>query len=97
MACTTEQTLLGEGARWDARRDELLRVDILAGRVFRDRIGPDGQLVRVRDYHVPGTVGAIAPIEATTAGSWPPVGDSSTFSRTAPSDACSTSPHPEHG
>ena len=29
VACTTEQTLLGEGVRWDARRDELLRVDIL--------------------------------------------------------------------
>lgn len=36
---TTEQTLLGEGARWDARRDEVLRVDIVAGRVYRDR-GP---------------------------------------------------------
>jgi len=33
VACTTEQTELGEGVRWDARRDELLRVDILAGRV----------------------------------------------------------------
>ena len=38
VACTTEQTLLGEGARWDARRGELLRVDILAGRIYRDRI-----------------------------------------------------------
>lgn len=63
MACTTEQTLLGEGARWDARRDELLRVDILAGRVYRDRVAADGRLVRVRSYSVPGTVGAIAPIE----------------------------------
>ncbi len=63
VACTTEQTLLGEGARWDARRDELLRVDIVAGRVFRDRIAADGRLVPVRSYAVPGTVGAIAPIE----------------------------------
>ena len=62
VACTTEQTVLGEGARWDARREELLRVDILAGRVFRDRVGPDGGLERVRDYQVPGTVGAITPI-----------------------------------
>ena len=62
VACTTEQTLLGEGARWDARRGELLRVDILAGRVHRDRIDDD-ELVPVRTYRVPGTVGAITPVE----------------------------------
>ena len=45
IACTTEQTLLGEGVRWDARRGELLRVDILAGRVYRDRIAEDGGLI----------------------------------------------------
>ncbi len=63
VACTTEQTVLGEGARWDARRDELLRVDILAGRVYRDRIGDDGGLVPVRAYQVPETVGAVAPVQ----------------------------------
>jgi sugar lactone lactonase YvrE len=63
VACTTEQTVLGEGVRWDARRGELLRVDILAGRIHRDRIDDDGSLVSVRVYTVPGTVGAIAPIE----------------------------------
>jgi len=63
VACTTEQTQLGEGARWDARRDELLRVDILAGRVWRDRIADDGALLPVRAYQVPGTVGAIAPVQ----------------------------------
>ena len=63
VACTTEQTHLGEGARWDARRDELLRVDILAGRVYRDAVGDDGGLVPVRRYDVGGTVGAIAPIQ----------------------------------
>ena len=63
IACTVEQTLLGEGVRWDARRSELLRVDILAGRVYRDRIDDDGSLVPVRTYTVPGTVGAIAPID----------------------------------
>jgi len=62
VACTTEQTLLGEGARWDDRRDELLRVDILAGRVFRDRVTAAGTLVPVADYSIPGTVGALAPI-----------------------------------
>jgi sugar lactone lactonase YvrE len=61
-ACTTEQTQLGEGTRWDARREELLRVDILAGRVYRDRVADDGALVPVRTYDVPGTVGALAPV-----------------------------------
>lgn len=63
VACTTDQHLLGEGARWDARRDELLRVDIIDGRVYRDRIDDDGGLIPVRTYEVPGTVGAVAPVE----------------------------------
>jgi sugar lactone lactonase YvrE len=63
VACTTEQTILGEGARWDARRDELLRVDILAGRVYRDRVDDAGRLVTVRTYELAGTVGAVAPID----------------------------------
>jgi len=62
VACTTEQAVLGEGARWDARRNELLRVDIAAGLVYRDRVADDGGLVPIRAYTVPGTVGAIAPI-----------------------------------
>jgi sugar lactone lactonase YvrE len=63
VACTTEQTQLGEGVRWDARRSELLRVDIVAQRVFRDHVTDDGSLVPVRVYEVPWTVGMIAPIE----------------------------------
>ena len=63
IACTTEQCLLSEGARWDARRSELLRVDILAGRVYRDGVDEDGALIPVRTYRVPGTVGAIAPVQ----------------------------------
>ena len=63
VVCTTDQTLLGEGARWDDRRGELLRVDIVAGHVFRDRVDDDGSLVPVRTYKVPPTVGAITPIE----------------------------------
>ncbi len=62
IACTTQQTLLGEGVRWDAHREELLRVDILAGRVIRERIAADGDLVPVCTYDLPGTVGAIAPV-----------------------------------
>ena len=63
VPCTSEQAILGEGARWDARRDELLRVDILAGRVFRDRVEEDGSLTPIANYELSGTVGAVAPIE----------------------------------
>jgi sugar lactone lactonase YvrE len=62
VACSTDQHQLGEGARWDARRDELLRVDILAGHVYRDRVAEDGDLIPVRTYQVPGSVGAVAPV-----------------------------------
>jgi sugar lactone lactonase YvrE len=62
VPCTTEQTVLGEGVRWDARRGELLRVDILAGHVHRDRIDADGGLAPVRTYRLPGTVGAITTV-----------------------------------
>jgi sugar lactone lactonase YvrE len=55
--------VLGEGARWDARRGELLRVDILSGRVHRDRVGDDGSLSPVCTYWVPGPVGAITPVQ----------------------------------
>jgi sugar lactone lactonase YvrE len=68
VAVTTEQTELGEGARWDSRSGELLRVDILAGRVFRDRVDDDGALIPVRAYEVPGTVGAVAPVHGE--GGW---------------------------
>jgi len=62
VACTSEQKHLGEGPRWDARRGELLSVDILTGRLYRDRAGEDGWLTSIRTYQVPGTVGAITPI-----------------------------------
>jgi sugar lactone lactonase YvrE len=65
VACTTPQTILGEGPRWDGERDELLRVDILAGEVHRERIGGDGDPVHVRTLRVPGTVGAVAPVEGS--------------------------------
>ena len=63
VSCTSGQCLLGEGARWDARRNELLRVDILAGHVYRDCLDPVGGLVPVRTYQVPGTVGAVTPLD----------------------------------
>ncbi len=62
VACTDEQNRLGEGVRWDDRRGELLRVDIVAGRVYRDRVMDDGALVSIRVYELPWTVGMIAPV-----------------------------------
>jgi sugar lactone lactonase YvrE len=63
VLCSTQQTHLGEGIRWDARREEMLAVDILAGRVYRGRVRDDGSLERVRVYELPGTVGMITPVE----------------------------------
>ena len=57
------QAVLGEGLRWDSRRDEILAVDILAGRVYRGQVDEDGGLSLVRAYQVPGTVGAIVPVQ----------------------------------
>ena len=64
VASTTTQALLGEGLRWDGRRGELVGLDILAGRIFRGHVGVDGELSLVRDYWVPGTVGAVAPVHS---------------------------------
>jgi len=63
VVCSTEQTVLGEGVRWDARRGELLAVDIVAGRVYRGRVSDDGSVERVRVYQLPGTVGMIVPVQ----------------------------------
>jgi sugar lactone lactonase YvrE len=63
VRCSTEQSQLGEGIRWDARRSELLAVDIVAGRVYRGRVGDDGAVERVRVYQLPETVGMIAPVQ----------------------------------
>jgi sugar lactone lactonase YvrE len=62
VACTTDQTVHGEGVRWDARRGELLRVDTLTGRVYRDHVDDDGGLRSVHVYELQTTVGAISPI-----------------------------------
>ncbi len=62
VASTIGQAVLGEGLRWDARRGEVLAVDILAGRVYRGGITDTGDLSLIREYEVPGTVGAVAPV-----------------------------------
>ena len=83
LRCTTEQNELGEGARWDARRDELLRVDIVAGRIYRDTLADDGALIPVREYSVPDTVGPSCRWRAMRAGCSLPGGNSCTWRPTA--------------
>jgi hypothetical protein len=59
------------GGQVDARRGELLRVDLLAGHVHRDRIDADGGLVPVRTYRLPGTVGAVTTRAGSGPAPWP--------------------------
>ena len=44
VASTIRQALLGEGLRWDSRRNELLVIDIIDGRVYRTRVVDSGAL-----------------------------------------------------
>lgn len=60
---SAQRTELGEGSRWDARRDELLWVDILGGRLFREQMDGSGALQRVQEYQLGLPVGAVAPVE----------------------------------
>jgi sugar lactone lactonase YvrE len=70
--------VLGEGVRWDDRRAELLHVDILAGLVLRNRVDDDGAMLPITTYQLPGTVGAVAPIEGDAGWLLPSIEASST-------------------
>jgi sugar lactone lactonase YvrE len=59
--CSAESAELGEGTRWDARRGELLWVDIAGGTVRRSVPGAHG-LRPVRTYQLDVTVGVAAPL-----------------------------------
>jgi hypothetical protein len=48
VACTIHQAVLGEGLRWDARRNAVLAVDVLVGRLYRGRVADDGDLILTR-------------------------------------------------
>ena len=51
----------GEGPTWDAGRQELLWVDITAGRVRRATVDADGGLTERAVHEVDGTVGVVVP------------------------------------
>ena len=59
--CSAEPGLLSEGPRWDGDRNELLWVDVLAGRLHRAGLGADGQLRVLQIFQVPCHLGAAAP------------------------------------
>lgn len=59
VPATTETFGLAEGPWWDADRERLLWVDIVAGRVLQGRL--DGETVDIeRDWRLPHMVGAVA-------------------------------------
>lgn len=60
-ACSAEPGLLSEGPRWDAGRDELLWVDVLAGRLHRARLDGHRELRVLQVFQVHGHLGAAAP------------------------------------
>ena len=68
VVVSTLQHELGEGIRWDARRNEMLAVDILVGRVYRARVRDDGGLEGICVYQIPDPVGMLAPVEGD--GGW---------------------------
>jgi sugar lactone lactonase YvrE len=59
--CSAKPGLLSEGPRWDASREELLWVDVLAGRLHRARLDADGQLQVRQTFQVHCHLGAAAP------------------------------------
>jgi sugar lactone lactonase YvrE len=59
--CSAEPGRLSEGPRWDGARNELLWVDVLAGRLHRARPGADGQLRVLQTFQVGRHLGAAAP------------------------------------
>jgi sugar lactone lactonase YvrE len=60
--CSAEPGLLSEGPRWDAARNELLWVDVLAGKLHRACLGADGQLQVQQTIQVNCHLGAAAPV-----------------------------------
>ena len=67
--CTTERYFLGECARWDEVRQELLWVNVApeVGQFFRARVnGPEVEIIA--RYDLPGTLTAVAPCDSRDEG-----------------------------
>ena len=63
-SCVARQTVLGEGVRWDAVRQEVLWVDIAEGRLMRQAVSGDGPLEDCGDLRLDLPLGAVAPVES---------------------------------
>ena len=59
--CSPDRGILSEGPRWDAERQELLWVDVLAGLLHRSRIGAGDLLDEVVTHRFSCHLGAAAP------------------------------------
>ena len=65
--CTTDLYFLGESCRWDEVRGELYWVDLDDGTFYR--ASADGPRVRIiQEYHVEGTLSALAPMRDRSQG-----------------------------
>ena len=62
-SCVPRQTVLGEGVRWDAARQELLWVDIVEGRLMRQKVTGDEALEDAGELDLDRPLGAVAPVE----------------------------------
>ena len=62
-SCVRRQTVLGEGVRWDAERQELLWVDIAEGRLMRQGVTRDGILEDLGELRLDRPLGAVAPVQ----------------------------------
>jgi sugar lactone lactonase YvrE len=61
-SCVPRQTVLGEGVRWDAGRQELLWVDIAEGVLMREGVVGPNALDSRGQLHIDRPLGAVAPV-----------------------------------
>lgn len=59
---SVESASLGEGPRWDARRQEFLWLDLLGGVARRTKVGAGGALTTLVSYDFGQPVGAVTPL-----------------------------------
>src|SRR5690242_9726599 len=67
QCCSHQQLELGEGVRWDGRRDELLWVDVHRGRLHIASVSGTG-LDRLAEIDVGGPLTGVSPLPAVDVG-----------------------------
>ena len=61
IAVTDTHHFLAEGPGWDAERERVFWVDIMAGAIYVGHLGDNLQVYGIERIEVPGTVGAVTP------------------------------------